>query len=469
MIGAVAGSPKGPKNRLLIWVVVLWATALGAVAAGAGGRENVNVSQLLDPQTGAVIAVDPGDAGTLLAGSNSIAEGTMRIYSSTDDGDTWDTTTAHPPPPRPLDSCSSDPGVAIDGQGRQYYSFVRAEPCRDGARQHVFVITRASSEDSWSSPIRVASLGTARLDDKPAIGVDNSPASPHRGRVYLAWTRVLRNVAFTIVLSHSDDGGKTWSRPVKVNREGRVLTYASVAVGPTGAVYVAWDDVDEFGIWMARSTNGGASFRDHRKVASFIAVTIPHCGSGIVIPAQPRTCVNANPVVSVDTSRGRFSGRVYVSYARTEFRGRQAAHIALFDPQLRRIAPDPETREGRPVAPASAARGADQFWPQSVVDPARGTVWMCFYDTLGDPRRKKAFYSCTISRDGGRSWRRQVRAATAPSDETQPTALGHYGYQQGVAAYGGVAHPIWTDTRELVGRSEEIFTTRLTESDVGGG
>ena len=65
-------------------------------------------------------------------------------------------------------------------------------------------------------------------------------------------------------------------------------------------------------------------------------------------PAQPRTCVNSNPIVSVDTSRGPYSGRVYVSYARTEFRGRQAAHIALFDPQLRRIAPDPDTREGGP-------------------------------------------------------------------------------------------------------------------------
>ena len=195
------------------------------------------------------------------------------------------------------------------------------------------------------------------------------PASPHRGRVYLAWTRIARNVVFSIVLSHSDNGGRTWSKPVKV-REGRVLTYATVATGPTGAVYVAWDDVEEFGIWMARSTDGGAHFRDLRKVASFVAVTIPHCGSGIVIPAQPRTCVNSNPIVSVDTSRGPYSGRVYVSYARTEFRGRQAAHIALFDPRLRRIAPDPETREGRPVAPMSAAREADQFWPQSAVDPS---------------------------------------------------------------------------------------------------
>ena len=90
------------------------------------------------------------------------------------------------------------------------------------------------------------------------------------------------------------------------------------------------------------------TLRDLRKVASFVAVTIPHCGSGIVIPAQPRTCANSNPIVSVDTSRGPYSGRVYVSYARTEFRGRQAAHIAVFDRRLRRIAPTPTRVRGGP-------------------------------------------------------------------------------------------------------------------------
>jgi hypothetical protein len=198
-----------------------------------------------------------------------------------------------------------------------------------------------------------------------------------------------------------------------------------------------------------------------------VAVTIPHCGSGIVIPAQPRTCVNSNPTVAVDASGGRYSGRVYVSYARTEFRGRQAAHVAVFDSRLTPLLPDPDTREGRAVAPASAARGADQFWPQPAVDRTTGVVWMCFYDTLGDTERRRAFYSCTLSANGGRSWRRPLRAATVASDETQPRATGHYGYYQGVAASGGVAHPIWTDTRDLAVFGEEIYTTRLTEADLG--
>ena len=434
--------------------------------ADGASQPNVNVSRLPFLQTGTTIAVDPSDGRVLLAGSNSIEEGTMRIYMSSDAGSNWNTATTHPPPPDPLEDCSSDPGVAIDREGRQYYTFVRAEPCEDGARQRVFVVVRDGPNAEWSSPIRVATLGSARLDDKPAIAVDNSPGSRFRGRVYVAWTRIARNTAFSIRLSHSDDGGQTWSRPVKVNRAGSTPTYASVGVARDGSVYVAWDDMGEFGIWMARSTAGGARFRDQRKVASFLAVTIPHCGSGIVIPAQPRTCVNANPVVSVDASGSRYSGRVYVSYARTEFRGRQAAHVAVFDRALHPLSADPEEREGKPVAPRSAARGADQFWPQSVVDPTTGTLWVCFYDTVGDRARKRAYYSCTISRDGGRSWRPPVRAANVPSDETARGALGHYGYHQGVAALAGVAYPIWTDTRDLAQLREEIYTTRLRQADL---
>ena len=122
-------------------------------------------------------------------------------------------------------------------------------------------------------------------------------------------------------------------------------------------------------------------------------------------------------------------------------------------------------REG-PWRRRPPAREADQFWPQSAVDASNGTVWVCFYDTLGDPARKRAFYSCTISRNGGRTWRRRygrppcrrTRRCPAPSATTAITRAS--------PPSGGVAHPIWTDTRELADFSEEIYTTSLRETDV---
>jgi hypothetical protein len=443
------------------------ALALAALAltAGAAAPHNVNVSRLPGPQTEPAIVIDPNNAHVLLAGSNSITEGTMRIYTSNDGGAVWETSTTHAAPPRLLDSCASDPSVAIDRRGRQYYSYGLAAPCGVDRPQRVFVLTRAGDDALWSKPILVAALGRARLDDKPAIAVDNSPVSGFPGRLYAVWTRVQRNASLSVMLSRSDDGAETWTRPVKVNRTGRDLSYASVAVARNGTVYVAWNDVGEFSLQIARSTDGGARFDRQVRVAGFASIWIPHCGSGIVIPALPRTCVQANPIVSVDASGGRYSGRVYVSYARTEFRGYQAAHVAVFTPALERLYRDPETREGRPVALAPRGRRSEQFWPQSAVDQATGAVWVCYYDTLGDPERRRAHYTCTASRNGGRTWLKPVRVAAAASDATQPGAAGGYGYYQGLAAGHGVAYPVWTDTRDLASAGEEIYTARLTLAD----
>jgi hypothetical protein len=68
-------------RALLAGLVALCVSPLAA-GASAADSDNVNVSRLPEFQTGATIAVDPSDGDTLLAGSNSIEEGTMRIYTS---------------------------------------------------------------------------------------------------------------------------------------------------------------------------------------------------------------------------------------------------------------------------------------------------------------------------------------------------------------------------------------------------
>ena len=77
------------------------------------------------------------------------------------------------------------------------------------------------------------------------------------------------------------------------------------------------------------------------------------------------------------------------------------------------------------------------------------------------------FYACTVSRNGGRTWAPRVRAASVASDETQPGAdLRQYGDYEGLAVANGVAHPIWTDSRDLRTFAEEIYTTRLAEASM---
>ena len=96
-------------------------------------------------------------------------------------------------------------------------------------------------------------------------------------------------------------------------------------------------------------------------------------------------------------------------------------------------------------------------------------LWACFYDTRADRRRRLAWYSCTRSRDGGARWAAPLRVASVPSNETQRGAdkggglNREYGDYEGLAVAGGVAHPIWTDTRRLRTLAEEVYTTTLSE------
>lgn len=454
------------RRRLLLGGVLLVLCGTAGHASGARGMAGAerDISNLPGPQTNATITVDPRNSQVLLAGSNSLLEGAERVYSSTDGGLTWDTTTLTPPVAGLTPECPSDPGVAIDRSGRQYFSFDRSVPCTGEAPSRVFVSSRDGPDATWSAPVLVAPLGQARVDDKPAIAVDSSPVSSHRGRVYVAWARLSRRVVYSIVLSHSDDHGRTWSCPVKVNHEGDDLNYATLAIARNGAVYVAWTDSLRYSVQIVRSTDGGLHFSPEVKAAAFIVTSIPQCGIGIVVRAEPRACIQPDPTVTVDTSGGPFSGRVYVSYTGTDYSGDKGAAFTTFDSRLRPLAGLPLLGYHRIVTRALGAPKSDQFWAQSAVDQSSGAIWLCFYDTAGDPAYTKVYYSCSVSRDGGTHWTRPVRAATTPSDESQSGGR-QYGYYQGLAVANGVAHPIWTDTRDLPTLGEEIYTTRLTQAD----
>jgi hypothetical protein len=332
----------------------------------------------------------------------------------------------------------------------------------------LYVASRAGPGEPWGRPVLVAPLGSARGDDKPWLTVDDSPSSPHPNRLYVVWSRIARDTRISIVASHSDDGGTHWSQPVAVNRTGDDVSYATVATSRRGTVYVAWDDRTDLAVKLARSTDGGAHFGPERVVTTFAIVPIPSCGSGIPLPALGLNCLQANPVVSVDTSTDAYSGRVYVTYAVTNFQGDQGVRLAAFDPALHPLFGRTPPTQSRPIAPPSTY--ADQFLPASAVDSTTGALWACWYDTSPDPNRKRAFYSCAFSTDGGRTFTKPEHAATVASDETGPRADSRgYGDYEDVVAGAGGAHPIWTDSRRLAELAEEIYTTTLVQTGAKSG
>jgi hypothetical protein len=256
------------------------------------------------------------------------------------------------------------------------------------------------------------------------------------------------------VISSSDDGGRTWSKPSMVDRKLVQPQLVTIAAGAPGVVYLA--GVDKKGIWVGRSTDGGRTFDVRRGVATLPGSQAASCVifGKYVLPQQAVRCLGPNPTITVGKDR------VFVTYGVNGIDQSQDVAVAVFDRSLRPVSHGP-------IGPVNTK--TDQFWPSSAIDAKTGKLWACFYDTTGDSARQHAWFVCTSSRDG-RQWSKPVRAAS-PSENPgvlwADASIGGYGDSTAyggytaVAAAGGLVHPLWIDTRNIGGNGEEAFAAVL--------
>lgn len=113
--------------------------------------------------------------------------------------------------------------------------------------------------------------GISRCNGMPFIDVDRSKKSKHYGRIFVNWSDQRNGTNDTDVwISYSDDYGKTWANPVRVNDD-KTKTHqfmSSMDVDPkTGYVYVLFYDRRAYkdnntDVTLAVSQNGGVSFEN---------------------------------------------------------------------------------------------------------------------------------------------------------------------------------------------------------------
>jgi hypothetical protein len=106
----------------------------------------------------------------------------------------------------------------------------------------------------------------------------------------------------------------------------------------------------------------------------------------------------------------------------------------------------------------------DQFEQWLSVDPTDGSVNVSWYDTRNDPAHLSTDIFYARSTDGGLTFSPNVQVTTEPTNETCATCgVRGYGDYQGIAAFGGVVHPVWIDRRASVSAlGEEVFTATIS-------
>ena len=273
-----------------------------------------------NPDNEIPIAVDPQDPDHLLSGSNDYyyrfnnSTGTRHVivptgfFTSFDGGATW--IDGQIPFSSGNGAGDPAPGFVADPRSpavnRPFALMAQLENVGPNtgccvAQGNVTVSRSADGGRHWQRPVRVlhghgAGIGPANkavFYDKEWLTVDNEASSPYYGRIYVTSSKFVNGphgayFRSPIVISHSDDGGVTWSSPNVISGSNPKCTFQSDGrpgtacdedqfsypeVASDGTLYVhfmnaqndaAWEVSNDFDeqIMVVKSTDGGVTFTD---------------------------------------------------------------------------------------------------------------------------------------------------------------------------------------------------------------
>jgi hypothetical protein len=180
--------------------------ASGAVSSQVLSAQALRNVQMNDdsnpplPQNETSVAYNTRNPLIAVAASNDYVSGGVAIMRTANGGQSWRTTRVTPQFRGTGDFCTGgDPAVAYSHRDRAFYisqlCFFRALPFSE-----VHVIKSVDNGRTWT-PGRQAARAASNFDyatgtvddsifnDKEYIAVDNTPTSPHYGRLYVTYTK----------------------------------------------------------------------------------------------------------------------------------------------------------------------------------------------------------------------------------------------------------------------------------------
>lgn len=366
------------------------------------------------------------------------------LHVSFDGGATWRQTPI--PAPRGEEPKCWAPDAAFASDGTLYLSFVTLKG-QGNVPHAVWTSTSKDGGRTLSKPRRA--LG--RLSFQVRLSVD--PAKPRR--IYLTWVQGA-DVGFLrfsrpgnpIRVVRSEDGGRTWGRPVRVSSPARARAIApSPAVGPHGELYVLYLDLGDdrldydgghegqggppypgpHNLVVARSRNKGASWEE--SVVENRLVPIHR----FVVFFPP------SPSVAVD----RRSGRVYAGF--------HDARLGDPDVLVWSLVPGGKSWEGPTRVNDTPMRdGTWQYLPKLAVAP-NGRLDVTYYDRRSDRGNVMSHVSLQSSFHARQSFAPAVRLSSTPFDSRigfgSGSGLPELGSRLGLVSDDRRSLAVWTDTR----------------------
>lgn len=348
--------------------------------------------------------------------------------------------------------------VAFAADGTLYMSYVTLRGTTNTPHA-VWLVRSADGGRTLSKPQRVS----GPLAFQVRLAVD--PKRPKR--LYLTWLQAeevglyrFAGPGNPIELTRSDDGGGSWSKPVRVSdpRRGRVLAPAP-AVGPDGAPYVLYLDVGgdsldyegghdaaggppyagRFSLVLGRSPDGGKTWQqslvDDRVMPTrrFISFLPPF------------------PSLAVDPG----SGRIYAAF--------EGGGLSPSDVYLWSLAPGQGRWDGPTrVNDTPPHDGTAQYLPKVAVAPG-GRLDVAYYDRRNDSTNRFNDVSLQSSSDSGKTFSPKVQLTDRSFDSRigagSERGLPDLGSRLGLVSERSAVLAAWTDTRAgTEGSNKQVIT-----------
>ena len=379
---------------------------------------NIKISSKNDPNEPS-ICLDPKHPNYIVAGSNI-----ANIYTSSDTGRTWQTTTQ---------SSSygvwGDPDIEVDTAGN-FYHFHLSNPEFGNWIDRIVCQKSTNHGQKWSNGT-YSGLRGKKNQDKHWVDIDRQ-----NNAIYMTWTQFDAYESrkptdrSNILFSKSTDGGETWSPAARINQidgdcldDDDTVEGAVPAVGPNGEIYVAW--AGPTGIRFDRSLNGGKSWlKNDRLVAQNPG------GWALDIPAINRC--NGLPTTACDVSQSPYRGNIYINWA-DQRNGQNDTDIWLAR----------STDGGKTWSKAARVNDdtthTHQFLTWLEVDQATGYLWFVFYDRRNHTDNHTDVYMA-VSTDGGNTFKnfRVSEQAFLPRKDI------FFGDYNGLTVHNNIVRPIWT-------------------------
>jgi hypothetical protein len=431
---------------------------------------NIDVSQRSTNESEEAIAVNPTNPNNIVIVTNVVVPAAgMFAAVSFDGGFTWATRIIGDNDD--LGAACCDPSLSFDEFGNLFLTYlfnvgntVPIALSTDGGLSFNIIanIAKPAISKTQTSDER---RGLFRFVDQPTIVAG-------KGEVWVVF-----NGGGPIVASGAPVSGLgavgSFITPEVVHGTNN-CTYGDVAIGPRGQVMQACA--------LTESGQGGGRIyvnvdRDGLGPAGFgknsIFVVDTHVGGFDFIPAQPDRSVDSEPGLAWDRTGGPHNGRVYLVY--TFEQKNESNNMDIYV----RYSDDDGATWSAGVRVNDDNTKNSQFLPKISIDPTTGNLAVIWYDCRNDlgnggpgdtddiPNTDAQVWGA-FSTDGGQTFTKNIQISAGTSNSHDAHNGIDYGDYSGLAFYGGIAHPAWSDNSNSAGNNPDgtlhqldIYTARV--------